>query len=51
MRIELRDGKVVENRMSDVLSFGFDKGQLSVRLKDGKVFRYALLDVAKFSIE
>jgi hypothetical protein len=51
MRIELRDGKVVENRMSDVLSFGFDRGQLSVRLKDGKVFRYALLDVAKFSIE
>lgn len=51
MRIVLKDGRVIENRMSEVQSFSFDKGQLSVRTKDGKVNRYALLDVATFTIE
>lgn len=51
MRIVLKDGRVIENRMSEVQSFSFDKGLLSVRRKDGKVNRYALLDVATFTIE
>ncbi|QQS33221.1 MAG: hypothetical protein IPM50_01165 [Acidobacteriota bacterium] len=51
IRIVLKDGRVIENRMSEVQSFSFDRGQLTVRTKDGKVNRYALLDVATFTIE
>lgn len=47
----LKDGYKIERPMSEVLRASVDKGTLVVIAKDGKIERFALLDVLKFSIE
>ena len=47
----LKDGYKIERPMSEILRASVDKGTLVVIAKDGKIERFALLDVVKFSIE
>jgi hypothetical protein len=47
----LKDGYKIERPMSEILRASVDKGTLVVIAKDGKIERFALLDVLKFSIE
>lgn len=47
----LKDGYKIERPMSEVLRASVDKGTLVVITKDGKIERFAILDVLKFSIE
>jgi hypothetical protein len=47
----LKDGYKIERPMSEILRVNVDKGQLVVIAKDGKIERFALLDVQKMSIE
>ena len=49
--VELKDGYKIERPMSEVLRVNVDKNQLIVITKDGKIERFVLLDVLKFSIE
>jgi hypothetical protein len=49
--IEMKDGKVFERAMSEVLRFSADRGVLTVIGKDGKVIRYAITDVSKVTIQ
>lgn len=49
--IELKDGTVQWLPMTGVQRFGFDKGVLTVVGKDGSVTRYAILDVAKVTMQ
>ncbi len=49
--IRLKDGKVIERSMSEVLKFSVDKGVLTVITKDGDITRYSILAVAKVTIE
>lgn len=49
--VQLKDGNVIERPMNEVLKFSVDKGMLTVILKDGKITRYSILDVAKVTIE
>jgi hypothetical protein len=49
--IELKDGKRIERKMSEVLRFTVDKGILTVISKDGSIERYSILDVARTVIE
>jgi hypothetical protein len=49
--ILFKDGRAIERPMSEVLRFTVDKGVLTVIAKDGSVGRYAILDVAKVTIE
>lgn len=51
LTIQLKNGKQIERPMSEVFRVSVDKGQLTVITKSGKIERYNLLDVAKFSIE
>lgn len=47
----LKDGEKIERSMADVFRAAVDQGTLVVITKDGKIQRFALLDVLKFSIE
>jgi hypothetical protein len=47
----LKDGYKIERPMSEILRASVDKGTLVVIAKDGKIERFALLDVVRFSIE
>lgn len=47
----LKDGYKIERPMSEILRVSVDKGTLVVIAKDGKIERFALLDVQRFSIE
>jgi hypothetical protein len=49
--IEMKDGKVFERAMSEVLRFSADREVLTVIGKDGKVIRYAITDVSKVTIQ
>lgn len=49
--IAFKDGKTLEKAMSGVFKFSVDKGILTVILKDGTITRYAIVDVAKVTIE
>jgi hypothetical protein len=49
--VMLKDGYKIERPMSEVLRASVDKGTLVVITKDGKIERFAILDVLKFSIE
>lgn len=49
--IAFKDGKTLEKAMSEVFKFSVDKGVLTVILKDGSITRYAIVDVAKVTIE
>jgi hypothetical protein len=49
--VELKDGYKIERPMSEILRVSVDKNQLVVIAKNGKIERFVLLDVLKFSIE
>ena len=49
--VRMKDGELIERPMSEVVKFSVDKGVLTVILKDGKITRYSILDVAKVTIE
>ncbi len=49
--IAFKDGKTIEKTMNEVFKFSVDKGILTVILKDGSIARYAIVDVAKVTIE
>ena len=49
--IQLKDGNVIERRLSEVVKFSVDNGVLTVIAKDGKIARYSMLLVAKVTIE
>ncbi len=49
--IRLKDGKVIERQMNEVVKFSVDKGLLTVVTKDGDIIRYSILAVAKVTIE
>jgi hypothetical protein len=49
--ILFKDGTAIERPMSEVLRFTVDKGVLTVISKDGRIGRYAILDVARVTIE
>ena len=51
LRVQMKDGDVIESPMSEVLKFSVDKGVLTVIMKDGKITRYSILVVAKVTIE
>jgi hypothetical protein len=51
LTIQLKNGEQIERPMSDIFRVSVDKGQLTVITKNGKIERYNLLEVAKFSIE
>lgn len=47
----LKDGYKIERPMSEILRVSVDKGTLVVVAKSGKIERFPLLDVLRFSIE
>ncbi|MDQ4123715.1 MAG: hypothetical protein M3209_19935 [Acidobacteriota bacterium] len=47
----LKDGYKIERPMSEILRTSVDRGTLVIVAKDGKIERFSLLDVLKFSIE
>ena len=47
----LKDGYRIERPMSEILRVSVDKGTLVVIARNGKIERFALLDVQRFSIE
>ena len=49
--IQLKDGGVIERRLSEIVKFSVDNGVLTVVAKDGKITRYSMLLVAKVTIE
>ena len=49
--IQLKDGGVIERRLSEIVKFSVDNGVLTVVAKDGKIVRYSMLLVAKVTIE
>lgn len=49
--IALKSGTVIQYRMSNVLRFSVDNGELTVITKDGDISRYSILRVAKVTIE
>ncbi len=49
--IQLKDGDMIERRLSEVVKFSVDNGVLTVIAKDGKIVRYSMLLVAKVTIE
>lgn len=51
LTIQLKNGAQIERPMSEIFRVSVDKGQLTVITKSGKIERYNLLEVAKFSIE
>jgi len=51
LRVQLKDGGLVERVMSDVVRFGVDKGVLTIVNKGGKIERYQILNVEKLTIE
>ena len=51
LTIQLKDGKMIERPMSEVLKFGVDNGVLTVIAKDGRIVKYSIFDVAKVTIE
>lgn len=51
LRVQMKDGDVIESPMSEVLKFSVDEGVLTVIMKDGKITRYSILVVAKVTIE
>lgn len=51
LTIQLKNGDLIERPMSEVFRISVDKGQLTVISKSGKIERFNLLEVTKFSIE
>lgn len=49
--IQFKNGDLLQRKMSEVFKFSVDKGILTVILKDGSISKYAILDVAKLTIE
>jgi hypothetical protein len=49
--IQLKDGGIIERRLSEVVRFSVDNGILTVIAKDAKIARYSMLLVAKVTIE
>jgi hypothetical protein len=51
VRVLLKNGKVFEARLSELHTFGFEKGILTLRFKDGKIVRYPAAELVKFVVE
>lgn len=51
VKVFLKNGKVFEARFPELLTFGFEKGILTLRFKDGKVIRYQASELARFVVE
>jgi hypothetical protein len=52
LKVQLKDGTLIERPMSEVSRVNVDnKGVLVIVLKDGKISRHSILDVAKMTIE
>lgn len=49
--VELKDGSSSWRPMSDVVKFGYDKGFFTVIGKDGSISKYAILDIAKVTMQ
>lgn len=49
--IQLKDGRTVERPMSEILTFGVDKGIYTVITKGGKITKYSIFEVAKVTIQ
>ena len=49
--IQLKDGKMIERHLNEVLKFSVDNGVLTVIGKDGTIARYSMLLVNKVTIE
>ena len=49
--IQLKDGKMIERHLNEVLKFSVDNGILTVIGKDGTIARYSMLLVNKVTIE
>lgn len=51
LKIQLKDGSVIEHPMNEVLKFSVDKGVLTVISKAGAIAKYSIVDVTKVTIE
>lgn len=51
LTIQLKNGRVVERPMSEVLKFSTDKGVMTIITKDGSIARYLITDVLKVTIQ
>jgi hypothetical protein len=51
LTVQLKNGDLIERPMSEVFRVSVDKGQLTVISKSGKIERFNLLEITKFSIE
>ncbi len=49
--ILFKDGTKIERPMSEVLKVGVDRATLTVITKDGKIGKYSILEITKFTIE
>jgi hypothetical protein len=49
--VQMKDGGVIEKKMSEVSKFSVDKGILTIVLKDGTTSRYSIVNLAKVTIE
>jgi hypothetical protein len=49
--VVFKNGVTVEVAMTDVKSFSFDRGTLTVVEKSGKITRYQITDIAKVTVE
>jgi hypothetical protein len=49
--VNFRDGHTVERPMSEVARFIYANGYLTVALKDGKTYRYAMSDLASVNVQ
>jgi hypothetical protein len=47
----MKDGAVIEKRLSDLVRFSFDKGVLTLIGKDGNIVRYPMVDVASVNVQ
>lgn len=51
VRVFLKNSEVFEARLSELHTFGFEKGILTLRFKDGKIVRYTAADLVRFVVE
>ena len=49
--VTMKDGSVVEKRLTELVRFTFDKGILTLIGKDGTIVRYPMIDVAQVNVQ
>ena len=49
--VTMKDGAVIEKRLSELIRFSFDKGVLTLIGKDGNIVRYPMVDVAQVTVQ